>query len=208
MCAVSHCLTVLGKTTVSWQGKRREGARREILASAWAVAREHGVAALTLRQVAERVGMRAPSLYSYFDSKHAIYDAMFGEAWAEFEQVMGAVVPPSSPRALVRLMCRTFFEFATSDLARHQLMNIRTVPDFTPSEENYRPAVRVYERMTELFAGVGVADPADLDLYTAVVSGLVDQQWANDPGGTRWARLVDRASDMYADAIGLPEEPT
>lgn len=87
-------------------------------------------------------------------------------------------------------------------------MNIRTVPDFAPTEENYRPAVRVYERMTQVLAGIGITDPAELDLYTAVVSGLVDQQWANDPGGTRWARLVDRASDMYATAVGLPEEPS
>jgi hypothetical protein len=49
---------------------------------------------------------------------------------------------------------------------------------------------------------------ADIDLYTALVGGLVDQQWANDPGGSRWARLLDRAIDMYADNLDLPlEEP-
>jgi hypothetical protein len=32
------------------------------------------------------------------------------------------------------------------------------------------------------------------------------QQWANDPGGRRWARLIDRAIDMYADALDLPKE--
>ena len=31
--------------------------------------------------------MRAPSLYTHFASKHAIYDAMFGQAWSEFERV-------------------------------------------------------------------------------------------------------------------------
>jgi hypothetical protein len=55
-------------------------------------------------------------------------------------------------------------------------------------------------------AGLGVTSNADVDLFTALVSGLVDQQWANDPGGTRWARLIDRAIDMYADAVGLPKE--
>ena len=29
--------------------------------------------------------MQAPSLYSHFASKNAIYDAMFGEAWAEYD---------------------------------------------------------------------------------------------------------------------------
>lgn len=199
---------MLEETTTIWKDKRREGARREILAAAWAVAREHGLATLTLRQVAERVGMRPPSLYTHFDSKHAIYDAMFGEAWREYDRVIGALHVPPSPRALLRLISRTFFDFATSDLARHQLMNDRVIPDFAPSPENYAPAIAVYARMRELLRGIGIRDSADVDLYTATISGLIHQQWVNDPGGTRWAALLDRALDMYADAIGLPEDPT
>jgi AcrR family transcriptional regulator len=199
---------VLGETTTSWKSKRREGARREILAAAWSVAREHGVAALTLRQVAERVGMRAPSLYSHFDSKHAIYDAMFGEAWQEYDELLEALDVPSSPRARLRRLSHAFFDFAVADLARHQLMNDRVIPDFTPTAENYAPAVAVYARMRALLAGIGISDAADVDLFTAIISGLIHQQWANDPGGTRWAALVDRALDMYADALGLPEDPT
>jgi AcrR family transcriptional regulator len=197
---------VLGETTTDWRAKRREGARQEILAVAWEVARERGVAGLTLREVAARVGMRAPSLYTHFDSKHAIYDAMYGEAWDEYAAVIHAIEVPEAPRALLRLMVRSFFDFALADLARHQLMNIRTIPDFTPSPESYASAVRVYGRMRELLASVGVREEADVDLFTAVISGLIDQQWANDPCGTRWARLVDRATDMYADAMELPEE--
>jgi AcrR family transcriptional regulator len=196
------------ETTTHWKTKRREGARLEILSAAWAAARENGIAALTLRDVAERVGMRAPSLYSHFDSKHAIYDAMFGEAWTSYVDVIEKLVVPAHPRAALRLIATTFFDFAVADLARHQLMNVRTIPDFTPSEEGYAPAVRAFARMLEALAAIGVHEDADIDLYTALIAGLIDQQWANDPGGTRWARLVDRAVDMYADALGLPEEPT
>lgn len=199
---------MLGETTISWKDKRREQARRGILDAAWAVAREHGLAALTLRQVAERVGMRTPSLYSHFDSKHAIYDAMFGEAWQEFAELVAAQDVPESPRVLLRLIGRTFFDFATADLARHQLMNDRVIPDFTPTAENYAPAVAAYARMQELLAGVGIHDTADVDLFTAIIAGLVHQQWANDPGGRRWAVQVNRALDMYAATLGLPEEPT
>jgi AcrR family transcriptional regulator len=199
---------MFGETTTHWKVKRREVARREILSAAWAAARENGIAALTLRDVAERVGMRAPSLYSHFDSKHAIYDAMFGEAWTSYVDVIEELVVPARPRPALRLIATTFFDFAVADLARHQLMNVRTIPDFTPSEESYAPAVRAFARMREALAAIGVHEDADIDLYTALITGLIDQQWANDPGGTRWARLVDRDVDMYADALGLPEEPT
>jgi AcrR family transcriptional regulator len=188
--------------------KRREAARREILAAAWEVAREHGLAALTLREVAERVGMRAPSLYTHFESKHAIYDAMFGEAWCDYERVITELEVPKEPRAALRLIATTFFEYAMADLARHQLMNVRAVPDFAPSQESYAPSLRVYAAFRSVLAGIGVTADTDADLLTALISGLIHQQWANDPDGVRWARLIDRVVEMFANDIGLPKERT
>jgi AcrR family transcriptional regulator len=197
---------VLGEPKTSWQAKRRAATRDEILRAAWEVAREYGLAALTLREVADRVGMRPPSLYTHFDSKHAIYDAMFGQAWREFEELVDAAdaTLPTEPRAALRAIARRFFDFSVADLARHQLMNLRTIPDFSPSEESYAPAVRVLERLRAGMAGLGITADEDVDLFTALIGGLVGQQWANDPGGDRWARLLDRAVDMYADALHLP----
>ncbi len=196
---------MLGEATADWQSKRREAARQEILSAAWAVARENGLAALTLREVAARVGMRAPSLYSHFSSKNAIYDAMFGQAWRSYEEMTEGAVLPAQPRAALRAMAKRFFEFAVADLPRNQLMNQRTIPGFTPSPESYAPAVRVFERFRSDMADIGITDDGDVDLFIALVGGLADAQWANDPGGTRYARLLDRAVDMYADALHLPQ---
>jgi AcrR family transcriptional regulator len=198
---------VLGEPTADWQSKRREAARQQILSAAWAVASETGLAGLTLREVAARVGMRAPSLYSHFASKHAIYDAMYGQAWAEYDQVDEAAAQqlPTEPRRVLREVARRYFEFATADLPRHQLMDRRTIPGFTPSDESYAHAVRVYDRFRAVMASVDITDDEDLDLFVALVGGLADSQWANDPGGTRYARLLDRAVDMYADALHLPQ---
>jgi AcrR family transcriptional regulator len=197
---------VLGAPIRDRQAERREATRREILDAAWALARERGLSEVTLRGVAERVGMRAPSLYSHFDSKNAIYDGMFGEAWTECEVSMTNAVRslPRSPRAAAKRIARAFFDFSVSDLARHQLMNQRTVPGFEPSPEAYAPAVRVLEAFRERMAEFGVRDAAAIDLNIALLGGLIDAQQANDPGGDRWARLVDRAMDMWADHIGLP----
>ncbi len=196
---------MLGEATADWQSKRREAARREILDAAWEVARENGLAALTLREVAARVGMRAPSLYSHFASKNAIYDAMFGQSWRSYEELTDGAVLPAQPRAVLRARAHRFFDFAVADLPRHQLMNLRTIPGFTPSAESYAPAVRVMDRLRSVMAGMGITDDGDVDLYVAIVGGLADAQWANDPGGTRYARLLDRAVDMYADALHLPQ---
>lgn len=199
---------MLGSTAHSWQSKRRESARQEILAAAWAVARENGLGALTLREVAARVGMRPPSLYSHFASKHAIYDAMFGQAWTDYLEVVEELEPalPAAPRAVLRTMARTFFDFSVADLARHQLINVRSIPGFAPSPEAYAPAVRVLEWLRARLADIDVHREDDVDLYTALVTGMIHQQLANDPGGDRWARQLDRAVNMLADELGLPDE--
>jgi AcrR family transcriptional regulator len=56
---------------------RHEETRAEIITAPWDLAQRDGLAALSLRDVARVVAMRAPSLYNYFASKHAIYDATF-----------------------------------------------------------------------------------------------------------------------------------
>jgi AcrR family transcriptional regulator len=153
--------------------------------------------------------MRAPSLYSHFASKHAIYDAMFGQAWSEYEQVALAELAnlPEAPRAAIRRSARVFFDFAVAKPARHQLMNLRTIPGFEPSAESYAPAVRVLQLGQQLFRDLGVSDPADFDIFTAIIDGMINQQLANDPGGTRWSALLDRAVDIWADGVGLPPDP-
>ncbi len=187
------------------RAERREATRREILDTAWEIARRDGLAAVTLREVAQRIGMRSPSLYTHFDSKNAIYDAMFAQAWSELAELFDALqLPVSRDRAGVLIEAEAFFDFAVADLARYQLMNQRTIPGFRPSDEAYGASRVAYERMRAAMAERGVRDQADLDLWTSIVGGLVDQQLANDPGGTRWRRQLPRVVDMYCDEVGLP----
>jgi AcrR family transcriptional regulator len=186
------------------RAERRAATRREILDAAWEIARGEGIAALTLRAVAERIGMRSPSLYSHFESKNAIYDGMFGQAWEQLFALQQATPLPGSPRRRLLVIAQRFVDFSVADLPRYQLMNQRTIPDFEPSEEAYAPSLAVMAHLRQDLAEIGITAQADVDLNTAIVAGFVDQQLANDPGGDRWRRQLPRLIDMYADAVGLP----
>ena len=172
--------------------------------AAWEVAREKGVAALSLSDVAARVGMRVPSLYSYFASKNDIYDAMFAQGNDEFlEYIRGRLSERSiSPRDRVRRCLRIYFDFCTQDPTRYQLLFQRTIPGFTPSAASFARATEALRIFREDLGSAGVTrGQAEQDLLTALGSGLVDQQIANDPGGNRWARLVDEVADMAFDHL-------
>jgi AcrR family transcriptional regulator len=187
--------TVLGKSNGSWKASRREVARSEILRVAREIVREQGLAALSLRDLAKRVGMAAPSIYSYFDSKDAIYDAMFAQGYRAFRQLEGR--PPGADlRAELGLRAHEFVSFCTEDPARYQLLFQRTIPGFEPSAASWALAQEAYRYGHVGLAAHGVVDQADLDMITAVLTGLADQQISNDPGGRRWIRLVDEAVDM------------
>jgi len=99
--------------------------------AAWEIARERGLAELTLRDVATRVGTRAPSLYSYFPSKNAIYDAIRSSLdGLRHRDRCGRAEAASAPRDALKAIARQFFDFSVADLARHQLMNQRVIPGF------------------------------------------------------------------------------
>lgn len=199
-------LTMSGLPIRDRPAERRQATRREIIAASWEIARRDGLAAVTLREVAARVGMQSPSLYTHFESKNAIYDAMFGQAWAEYLQVCVDIETkiPKQPRKALLFMVSTFVDFALADQPRFQLMNQRMVLDFQPTPQFYAPSLEVMALFRERLSVIGVRADADVDLCVALIGGLIDAQLANDPGGQRWSKQLARAMDMFADEVGLP----
>lgn len=183
---------------------RREETKAEIVAAAWELVRSDGLAGLGMRELGASVGMKAQSIYSYFESKNDIYDAMFREGYEAFAAESAAELRDAADlhgAAIARRMAHRFFEFCTSDPVRYQLLFQRTIPEFTPSVESYAVALDVYESMGEQLRSLGITDPDAFDLWTAVLTGLTDQQISNDPGGDRWERIIDRTVDMVLGEI-------
>ena len=189
----------------------------EIVAAAWDIVREQGLAGLAMRDLGERVGMKAQSIYSYFASKHEIYDAMFYEGYKDFAAAMGDFADSPTDGAettdgrqsSAHRVAHRFFAFCTSDPVRYQLLFQRTIPDFVPSPESYTVALEAYDAMRTHLGSFGVTDPEAVDLWTAMLTGLTDQQISNDPGGDRWERIVDRAVDMLLGELAPSiSEPT
>jgi AcrR family transcriptional regulator len=183
------------------RAERTLATRREILDAAWDLVREQGLASLTMRELGGRVGMKAQSLYVYFPSKHAIYDAMFAEANRELLARWVAAVDagPQDPAAVLRRRNTAFLEFCVEDPVRHQLLFQRTIPGFEPSPEAYAPAVQGLEDSRAWLRAAGVGDARAWDLWTAIGAGLAAQQNSNEPGGDRWVRLADEAVDMFLE---------
>ena len=180
-----------------WREARRRSAREAIVAAAWEIVHSDGLAGLSLRELARRAGITTPTVYTYFPSKNAIYDAMFGQAATEFADRMSEPYDSEHPRSILANGVRRFLEFCTHDATRYQLLFQRTIPGFEPSPSSFAPAVRALDGVRERLALNGISDPSHVDMWTALTTGLVDQQISNDPGGDRWSRLIDEFVAMF-----------
>jgi len=182
-----------GAVPLDRRQRRRQETIEEVLDVAVEVMADHGVAGLSLGEVARRMGIRPPSLYVYFDGKHALYDALFERGWHLLLETMRAVEAScdgADPVADLLALESAFVRWAVEHPAYAPLMFWRPVPGFAPSERAYAPAVEISTRSRAHLArlqAVGVLSAAaDLDLVhrtqTAVISGVITQQLANAPG--------------------------
>ncbi|MDE0802094.1 MAG: TetR/AcrR family transcriptional regulator, partial [Acidimicrobiales bacterium] len=177
----------------------------------WALGAGDGLASISMRDLGKEVGLKAQSLYAYFDSKAALYDAMFRQGHERQAEMMAAWPDDfrsDDARAKVKDLCRQFVAFCTDDPVRYQLLFQRVIPDWEPSPASYALAVEHLDHLRRSLASAGIDDPRHVDLWTAVMTGLTAQQISNDPGGDRWARLVDDSVDMLFDhATATTPEP-
>lgn len=185
----------------------------EALDHAVDVMTEAGVGALSLSEVARRLGMRAPSLYKYFPAGlHELYDTLFARA-VDAALVAASEAAGTLPPGVARLRAfgRGYIRWAVENPALAQLQHWRVVPGFAPSAHVMALSRRSMQTaVSELQAAVdagelraqATADDA-LAIWTVLLSGLMTQQMANEPGGAfatgRFTRLTDTVFDLWFD---------
>jgi AcrR family transcriptional regulator len=167
----------------------------EILGAAWRLSRSRGLTGFSVRDLALAVHMRHQSLYTYFPSKQAIYDSVFAQGVRALFDPRAGLALDRDPTLALRQAARAFLAFCVDDPVRYQLLFERVVPDFVPSAASMALSAKALSYLKAWHGAAGLTDPADVDLWRAVLTGLAGQQIANDPGGTRWTQLVDRAID-------------
>jgi AcrR family transcriptional regulator len=188
--------------------RRHEAKRATIVAEAWKLARRDGLSAISLRDLADRVDLRQPSLYAYFDSKLALYDVMFADGCRQMLEMIAQHPPVDDPRDSLVEFVECCVRFATEDIVRHQLLFQRTIPGFKPSPHSRELVLEFREVGRQRLAAVGVTDLATADIFTGIVAGFTNQQVFNDPQGDRWILHVRWAMGMFLADVERRSKPT
>lgn len=201
--------------------RRRLETIEEVLGHALDLMAEEGVAGLSLGEIARRMGIRPPSLYVYFPSKHALYDALFQRGW---ELLLAEMTSYDEERARADSDLASTLSAAGAHMARWsmehpayaQLLFWRPVPGFEPSPAAYEPATRFYERGLDMMRALQerglVRGDADIETalvqWTVLVSGVVSQQLSNAPDEPfahgRFTTQLPELTAMFAAHYAAP----
>ena len=195
---------------------RRDTTIGEILGAAVELMARDGVAGMSLSAVARRVGMRPPSLYEYFPSKNAVYDALFERGAAGLRDAVTAAGGrhPGHPLDALRAGAGAFVEWSVGNPVVAQLLSWRPVPGFAPSPQAFRPSQEMVAGLREnIVLAVArkelrpsAAGEEAVLLFTTVVAGVVSQQLANEPAGGgsgRYARLAGPAVSLWLEHYSI-----
>jgi len=151
---------------------------------------EEGVNGLSLAEVARRLGVQPPSLYKYFPSLMAIYDAIFERGQidnlAELRRGM-AGADTGLPALIAGLEASGRWALANRAVA--ELLFWRPVPSFRPSEEAFAPSVEMVELQRGAMAdavaagqlGPSANDEDAIYVVSTLIVGVLSQAIANEP---------------------------
>src|SRR6476646_2370721 len=103
-------------TTPDRRQVRREAKWANILTQAWLLAHRDGLAAVSLRDLGEAVGLRQPSLYVYFASKLDLYDAMFADGYRQLLDFVAQRRYTGEPRQALSAFVVDLVQFSSDDV--------------------------------------------------------------------------------------------
>jgi len=200
----------MSATGLDRRTRRRQETIEEILEVAIELMETEGVAALSLSAVARRLGMQPPSLYQYFPSKMAIFDALF-QRGAELVLAVQreAVATAAEDEDALERGINAFCRWCLQHPVYSQLLFWRTIPGFEPSPAAFAPANQAIEELRKrLQAAVDegrlhpdAAGDEAIALFTSMTAGVLTQQIANQPDASfeegRFSRLLPVVLEMF-----------
>jgi AcrR family transcriptional regulator len=195
--------------TTDRRARRRQETIEEILDLAVAVMTEEGVNGLSLAEVARRLGVQPPSLYKYFPSLMAVYDALFLRGQREHLDVMRAAMADAPPGlAALTAGLEASGRWCLEHRAIAQLMFWRPVPSFEPTRDALAPSMELVElnrsALADAVAAGELGPAADSDeavyLVSILITGTLSQAMANEPQ-LPWGR--GRFSPIFPKLMGL-----
>jgi AcrR family transcriptional regulator len=110
------------------------GMEGALLTSASDILESEGPDGLSVRRIAAAAGVAPMGVYNHFESKFGIVEALFVQGFERLGAEMAAMAQIDDPAAALREGARRYRALALAHPMAYQVMFLRAVPGFEPSE--------------------------------------------------------------------------
>jgi AcrR family transcriptional regulator len=151
-----------------------------LLASAAEILESEGPDGLSVRRIAAAANVAPMGVYNHFESKFGIIEALFVQGFERLRDALASIAEIPDPYEALREGGRRYRALALAHPMEYQVMFLRAVPGFEPSDAAVEVAARAFDSLVAaveraMAAGVIAEGPPDeiAQLVWSSVHGLV-----------------------------------
>lgn len=183
--------------------------RTKILNAASELFLEGGGSALSVRAISKRAGLSTIGIYSHFQGKQGILDALYIEGFHMVRDAMDVVPDGSASKAQVLESCLGYLRVGEQNEAHYRLIFGESDPGYQPSEDAIAARDSAFAKLVRV-AGSYLPDDSTtserrqiaLDVW-AIVHGYVSIRHhgaLSKESGLDWKAMAIRVVDVQLEA--------
>lgn len=205
---IPHYNTVmqLGSVQMSVNNKTK------ILEAASQLLLSQGVSGMSVRAIAKLAGLSTIGIYSHFQGKQGILDALYIEGFSYIQEAMKSVIDIEDPKLAILSGVRKYLEVAHEQEATYRLIFGEADNNYTPGDDASEAGINAFASLITLCskalpetANATEQQEAALRIW-ALVHGYVSLQHhavRNLVSFKDWTQQVEQAAEDMLDSIQL-----
>ena len=182
---------------------RYESKREQVQAAAMRLFAEHGVDAISMRDIGAACGISGPGALSHFGSKDALVAALFAEGFAAYAARIGEATPATGPfRERLGAMIAAVLSLHDEDHDRFRFLVLRQHDHLASIPRDGANPVEVIRALVEGAMAAGEIPQRNPDLAALAVIGLILQPATGRLYGRMTGPLAPLAPEIATMAWG------
>ncbi len=142
--------------------KPQSSSKAKILSATSDLFLSGGIAALSVRAIAERAGVSTIGIYSHFKGKDGLLEALYIEGFVLLRESM-KVDNPNDPKGSALAACERYLDIAENNQAHYQLIFGDAGADYVPSDAARTASIEAFGRLLS-FASILLPDDASAEM--------------------------------------------
>lgn len=185
--------------------------RAKILQAASELFLQGGLAALSVRAISTRAGLSTIGIYSHFEGKQGILDALYIEGFERVANAMDIQGKTLDSNARLLAACNAYLDVAEQYSAHYRLIFGAADDTYTPSIEARSVAAQVYQKLLDLVAQFLPPDASMTQVQSSAIEmwailhgyvGLKNHAVAQEVNLSDWRQLALRTVTGTLSGLG------